>query len=56
MNNRINRKLVMDAFLMGTWRRRPAPDLIFYLALAQYVMRNAFADLPVGRQGRESLT
>lgn len=30
MNNRINRKLAMDALLMGTWRRRPAPDLIFH--------------------------
>ena len=25
-------------------------------SLAQYIMRNAFADLPVGRQGRKSLT
>ena len=28
MNNRITKKLVMDALRMATWRRRPAPGLI----------------------------
>jgi transposase InsO family protein len=30
LNNRITKKLVMDALRMAIWRRRPAPGLIFH--------------------------
>ena len=30
LNNRMTRKLIMDALRMAIWRRRPAPGLIFH--------------------------
>jgi transposase InsO family protein len=42
MSNRINRKLVVDSLLMGTWHRNPGPGLIFHTDRGSQYCSNAF--------------
>lgn len=42
MSNRIDRKLVIDSLLMGTWRRNPGPGLIFHTDRGSQYCSNDF--------------
>ena len=42
MGNRINKKLVIDSLLMGTWRRNPGSGLIFHTDRGSQYCSNAF--------------
>ena len=45
MSNRITKKLVIDALLMGVWRRKPAPGLIFHSDRGSQYCSNNFQEL-----------
>ena len=42
MSNRINKKLVIDSLLMGTWHRNPGPGLIFHTDRGSQYRSNIF--------------
>jgi len=45
LQNRMTRKLVSDALLMGIWRRRPAPGLLFHSDRGSQYCSSQFQDL-----------
>lgn len=45
MSNRIKKKLVLDAFLMAVWRRRPGSGLIFHTDRGSQYCSNAFQNV-----------
>ncbi|MCD4741965.1 MAG: IS3 family transposase [Desulfobacteraceae bacterium] len=42
MSNRINKQLVIDALLMGIWRRNPGPGLMFHTDRGSQYCSNDF--------------